>query len=93
MSAPASSGRMNNSPYTLERKALAALLKDIRVSAGLTQIELAERSGWAQTDISKFERAARQLDFFQLRDLLKVMGTDIASVDMELTQRLQREAK
>jgi len=84
---------MNKSPYALERQALADLLKDMRVKAGLTQIELAERSGWAQTDISKFERAARQLDFFQLRELLLVMGSDIASLDQALKLRLQRTPK
>lgn len=58
-------------------------LKDIRFDAGMTQMELAAKTGWSQADISKLENGKREIS---LKTLQKIAD----SLDMNLEIRLSR---
>ena len=64
-------GRMDKTIYTREYTAVLRLLKKARESAGITQVQLAERLGQTQSFVSKIERGERRLDIVQLRTILK----------------------
>ena len=49
-------------------------LIDLRHSAGLTQVELAEAINEDQSFISKYEGAQRRLDLIELRRICDVLG-------------------
>lgn len=55
-------------------KDLGNRLRELRQSAGLTQVALAEASGVPQPRISKYERGTRQPSLDTLRALAKVLG-------------------
>lgn len=79
---------MKNLPFEREQKALADLLKDLRISVGLTQEQLADSLQWRQTDVSKVERCARQLGHVELRYWISALGMDMFGLEMELQERL-----
>ena len=51
-------------------------LREIRVDAGLTQEDLAEALGEAQSYISKYERGERRLGFVDVLTICKACKTD-----------------
>jgi transcriptional regulator with XRE-family HTH domain len=71
-------GRMEKSIYTREYAAVLRLLKNARESAGITQVQLAERLGQTQSFVSKIERGERRLDIVQLRTILKEFDVSLA---------------
>jgi transcriptional regulator with XRE-family HTH domain len=60
--------------------AAADLLRTARREAGLTQLELAERSGIRQSVISAYERSRRQPSVAALERLLTAMGLRLSLV-------------
>jgi len=58
---------------------------EARAEAGITQIELAEKIGWQQTDISKVERRERRLDVAEFLEFASALEIDAA----EFIARLQ----
>jgi transcriptional regulator with XRE-family HTH domain len=69
-------------------KNFLATLKDVRISHGLTQSDLASRLKSTQSFISKVERGERRLDVVELRQWCKAIRVDFAkfvkSVDISL---------
>lgn len=65
---------VKKSIYTDQNEKLIALLRKIRVEAGLTQVQLAERLGQKQSFISKYESGERRLDLIQLRQICVAVG-------------------
>jgi transcriptional regulator with XRE-family HTH domain len=55
----------------------AALLREARKRAGLTQTQLAQRSGVAQSTISAYESGRREPGVEALRRLLQAAGFDL----------------
>ena len=82
---------MQYTPHGRENRILMAILKEWRLNVGLTQIQLSERSGIRQSDVSRIENGARQIGYFELRDWLCALGFDIATFDAELQSRLLRQ--
>ncbi|MEA2063252.1 MAG: helix-turn-helix transcriptional regulator [Gemmatimonadota bacterium] len=68
---------MEKSIYSAHQKKLQALLKKIRVDAGLRQIDLAKRLGSPQSFVSKYETGERRLDLIELRRVCKSLGTNL----------------
>ncbi len=62
--------RRNDSAY--ER--LRLKLKQTRMEAGLTQVEVARMLGRPQSFISKVEMRERRIDFLELQVLAKIYG-------------------
>jgi transcriptional regulator with XRE-family HTH domain len=51
------------------------LLKSVRTSAGLTQIELAERLGKGQSYVSKLERGEQYVELLEFIEWCEACGT------------------
>lgn len=72
-----------------KQKALLSLLREARVEAGLTQVELAKALHMPQSFVSKYESGERRLDLLELRDVcqaLRVPIVDFVRRFDELTQ-------
>ena len=76
-----------NSPQR-ERQALLSLLRQIRVDAGLRQIDLAEKLGQPQPFVSKYESGERRLDILELRRICTAAGTTLAEFLPRLEEAL-----
>ncbi len=71
---------MPKSVYTKTYHQFLTLLMEARNDAGLTQVELAEKIGWQQSDVSKVERGERRLDvaeFLMFANALKIDAADL----------------
>ena len=69
---------MGRSIGTPEQKRLLALLRQIRLDAGLRQVDLAERLDQPQSFISKYESGERRLDLLELRQICRAVGIGLA---------------
>ena len=59
---------------------LRSVLKQVRKSAGLTQVELASQLQMEQSNFSKIERGERYIDALLFIDYCKACGADPAEV-------------
>ena len=80
---------MKNIALEPERQVLAALLKELRETHGITQEQLAESLLWRQTDVSKVERGARQMAYVELRHWVSALGVDMYELEMQFQERLR----
>jgi transcriptional regulator with XRE-family HTH domain len=79
-------------PKTIHRHEYAEFLRLIRESrqrAGVTQAQCSDALGRSQSFMSDVERGTRRLDLIQVRDLCKVLGTDLPKFVRQLEQRLR----
>ena len=76
----------------IQQKKLLALLRGVRIEAGLTQSELASRLGTDQTFISKYESGERRLDILELREVCQVIGIDLVAFIRRLDKDLKSES-
>ncbi|RKY19815.1 MAG: transcriptional regulator [Planctomycetota bacterium] len=60
--------------HTRRYRVFLAHLRQARVDAALTQVQLAARLRRSQTWVSKCELGERRVDFVELEDLAKVCG-------------------
>lgn len=79
---------MEKSIHTAEYAALLELLREARVHANLTQVELAERLGQSQSFVTKVETGDRRLDIIQLRTICLALGTTLPVFVEKLEQQL-----
>ena len=63
---------------------LRSCLKQLRLDAGLTQVQLAEKMGLEQSQISKLERAVKFVDVWLFIDYAKACGIDPADAMKQL---------
>jgi DNA-binding XRE family transcriptional regulator len=75
-----------------QQKKLLALLRGVRVEAGLTQSELASRLGTDQTFISKYESGERRLDILELQEVCQAIGIDFVAFIRKLDKDLKSES-
>lgn len=68
---------MEKSIHTAEQKKLLRLLRQVRLGAGLRQIDLAERLGQPQSFVSKYELGERRLDLLELRQICQAVGISL----------------
>lgn len=85
---PMKSSRYSNS-YVLFLKQL----REARLEAGLSQLQLADALGQRQTYVSKCELGDRRLDVIELRDWVIALGGDPAGFMAGLEERLARNAR
>ena len=57
----------------MKKRRLAALLRQVRVEAGLTQGQVAERIGQTQSYVSKYETGEQRLDLIELEAVCKAV--------------------
>lgn len=67
-----------------------ALLRQVRVDAGLTQVELAEKLGKPQSYVSKAELGERRIDFLETLDICRACGIDIQALEKRLETEGER---
>ena len=58
----------------MKKKRLAALLRQIRVEADLTQAQIAEKIGQSQSYVSKYESGEQRLDLIELEAVCNAVG-------------------
>jgi transcriptional regulator with XRE-family HTH domain len=80
---------MKKKVYIAQRSRLVSLLREIRIEAGLTQMELAERIERDQTFVSKYESGQRRLDVLELREICQSTGLTLE----EFVRRLEKALK
>lgn len=56
---------------------MVRLVRDLRLEAGVTQVELARRLGVDQSLVSKVERRERRLDVAELRRVCSALGVSL----------------
>lgn len=77
--------------HTPEYAALVALLRDLRLEAGLSQAEAAEKMDRPQTWLSALEVGGRGLDILHVRELVAVYGLDFAAFAVRLEAAIQTQ--
>jgi transcriptional regulator with XRE-family HTH domain len=71
---------VDKSIYSAEYQRLCTLLRELRLEAGLTQVQVAERLDEPQSFVSKYEAGERRLDVVELRQITRVLGTTMQAV-------------
>ena len=66
---------------------ITELIYRLRINAGLTQTQLAEKLNSPQSYISKIESGERRLDLIELRELCRALNTNL----IEFTTMLEAE--
>jgi transcriptional regulator with XRE-family HTH domain len=75
-------------PSPSERRVFEAMLREMRISAGLTQEEVARRLGRKQPFVSKYESGERRLDILELRAVCDAIGVSLAGFVRRLESAL-----
>ena len=63
----------------MKKNRLAALLRQIRLDAELTQLQLAEKIGQTQSYVSKYESGEQRLDLMELEAVCKAVGIKLTN--------------
>jgi len=77
---------MEKSLYSKNHKVFLALLKQVRLDAGMRQEDVAKRLKKPQSFVSKYESGERRLDILELGEISEAMGLSLA----EFVRRLER---
>ncbi|OKJ97527.1 helix-turn-helix domain-containing protein [Amycolatopsis sp. CB00013] len=68
---------MEKSIYSAEYQLLCTLLRELRLEAGLTQVQVAERLQVPQSFVSKYEAGERRLDLIELMHVTNALDADL----------------
>ena len=63
----------------MKKARLAALLRQVRLDANLTQLQLAEKIGQTQSYVSKCENGEQRLDLIELEAVCKAVGISLTN--------------
>jgi transcriptional regulator with XRE-family HTH domain len=72
-----------------QQKAFLSLLRELRVQAGIRQVDMARALGKSQAFVSYYESGARRLDLLELRQVCKVLGVSLPAFVRRFEKRLQ----
>lgn len=84
---------MEKTIHTSEYAILLDLLREIRRTAGVTQVELAERLGKSQSFVSKVEVGETRLDVIQLRTICQAIDSSLPEFVEKLEERLAKRGR
>jgi transcriptional regulator with XRE-family HTH domain len=88
---------MRKSIHREENRLLAELLLELRREEGLTQVELAQRLGNAQSFVSDVESGSRRLDLVQLLDYCSALDATLTSMvkrfEVQIRARVPKEPR
>ena len=62
----------------MKKARLANLLRQIRLDANLTQLQLAEKIGQTQSYVSKYENGEQRLDLIELESVCEAAGISLS---------------
>lgn len=80
---------MPKSIHRPEYDLLRTLLRETRTRAGVTQESLSDRLGRSQSFVSDIERGVRRIDAIELRDVCRLLDTDLKSFLGILESRIE----
>ncbi|MBB4128680.1 transcriptional regulator with XRE-family HTH domain [Xanthomonas translucens] len=69
---------------------LLGQLRELRLAAGLTQVDLSAALGRPQSYVSDVERGERRMDLLQLRDFCNACGTSLTSFVADFERELEQ---
>ena len=72
-----------------QQKALLSLLRELRMEAGLRQVDMARALGKPQAFVSYYESGARRLDFLELRQICGVLGVRLVAFVRKFEKRVE----
>ena len=78
---------MKKTIHSVEYTALLRLLRQKRLDAGLTQLQLARALKTSQSWIGKCERGERRIDVLELQAFCGALGIELQAFMTELQQR------
>ena len=81
---------MEKSVFTVEYELFRTMLRDVRVSKGVTQVQLAALLDETQSYVSKCERGERRLDLVQLQAFCKALSHPLEAFVSEYVRRSKR---
>ena len=62
----------------MKKSRLAALLRQVRLDANLTQSQLADKIGQTQSYVSKYENGEQRLDLIELEVVCNAVGISLS---------------
>jgi transcriptional regulator with XRE-family HTH domain len=62
----------------MKKSHLAALLRQVRLDASLTQSQVAEKIGQTQSYVSKYEHGEQRLDLIELEAVCNAVGISLS---------------
>jgi transcriptional regulator with XRE-family HTH domain len=69
---------MERTIFSDEQRQFCDLLRQVRLSVGISQAELAKLLDQPQSFVSKFESGERRLDLLELRQVCKALGVSLS---------------
>ncbi len=75
--------------YITQRGRLVSLLREMRIEAGLTQMDLAAYIEKDQAYVSRYESGQRKLDVLEVREICQAIGITLE----EFAKRLEKALK
>ena len=72
-----------------QQKALLALLRQLRLNAGIRQVDMARALGKPQAFVSYYESGARRLDLLELRQICGILDIPLVRFVRRLEKLLQ----
>mgnify|MGYP001424669467 CR=1 FL=1 len=84
---------MLKATFSPEYECFLAMLRQGRLDATLSQVELARRLGVNQSVVSKNERGERRMDVLELRDWCLAVGVPFPEFVVALDDKLKRVSK
>ncbi len=63
----------------MKKRQLTKLLKQVRLDAGMTQAEVADRISQTQSYVSKYENGEQRLDIIELEAVCKAVNVSLVS--------------
>jgi transcriptional regulator with XRE-family HTH domain len=80
---------MGKNIFTSDQEKLQVLLRQIRLSAGLSQVELAQRLGLPQSFVSKYESGERRLDLIEVYRICNAVGISMVEFVRKFEESLK----
>lgn len=81
---------MKKDIYIAQRDCLVGLLRELRIEAGLTQIDLAARIEKHQNYVSRYESGQRKLDVLEVREICQAIGITLEDFAKRLESALKQ---
>ena len=89
--------KKSRSPWDASRRRVQKQLRLVRLEAGLTQWELAEKLRLDQSYVSRYESGDRRLDLVDIALVCRACGTDlltfVSSLDLAIFRRVPRKSR
>jgi transcriptional regulator with XRE-family HTH domain len=72
-----------------QQQAHLSLLRELRLQAGLRQLDMARALGKPQAFVSYYESGARRLDLLELRQICGILGASLQTFVRRVEKRLK----